>query len=92
MAMQKRWPRLEEGDRLRAVEGYGLSETSPTLTCNPADTDEYTGTIGLPVPSTYISIRDDDGKEVPLGEAGEICARGPQVMPATGTGRRRPRT
>jgi long-chain acyl-CoA synthetase len=62
------------------VEGYGLSETAPTLTCNRADNNEYTGTIGLPVPSTLISIRDDDGKEVPLGEPGEICARGPQVM------------
>ena len=59
------------------IEGYGLSETSPTLTCNRADNNEYTGTIGLPVPSTEISIRDDDGKEVPLGEPGEICARGP---------------
>ncbi|MBX9589008.1 MAG: long-chain fatty acid--CoA ligase [Hyphomonadaceae bacterium] len=62
------------------IEGYGLSETSPTLTCNRADNAEYTGTIGLPVPSTEISIRDDDGKEVALGEPGEICARGPQVM------------
>jgi long-chain acyl-CoA synthetase len=62
------------------AEGYGLSETSPTLTCNPANIEEFSGTIGLPVPSTYISIRDDDGKEVPLGEAGEICAKGPQVM------------
>ncbi len=62
------------------AEGYGLSETSPTLTCNPADTDQFSGTIGIPVPSTYISIRNDDGKEVPLGEAGEICAKGPQVM------------
>ncbi|MBN9007001.1 MAG: long-chain fatty acid--CoA ligase [Rhizobiales bacterium] len=61
-------------------EGYGLSETSPTLTCNPADTDKFSGSIGLPVPSTYISIRDDDGNEMPLGEAGEICAKGPQVM------------
>ena len=61
-------------------EGYGLSETSPTLTCNPADTDQFSGSIGIPVPSTFISIRDDDGKEVPLGEAGEICAKGPQVM------------
>jgi long-chain acyl-CoA synthetase len=61
-------------------EGYGLSETSPTLTCNPADTDQFSGSIGLPVPSTYISIRDDDGNEVPLGEPGEICAKGPQVM------------
>lgn len=62
------------------IEGYGLSETSPTLTCNRADNTEYTGTIGLPVPSTEISIRDDAGNEVPLGEPGEICARGPQVM------------
>ena len=61
-------------------EGYGLSETSPTLTCNPADIDQFNGSIGVPVPSTYISIRDDDGNEVPLGQAGEICAKGPQVM------------
>ncbi|MBR0870182.1 long-chain fatty acid--CoA ligase [Bradyrhizobium tropiciagri] len=61
-------------------EGYGLSETSPTLTCNPATITEFSGTIGLPVPSTWISIRDDDGNELPLGEAGEICAKGPQVM------------
>jgi long-chain acyl-CoA synthetase len=61
-------------------EGYGLSETSPVLTCNPADTDHYSGTIGLPVPSTFISIRDDDNNEVPLGQPGEICAKGPQVM------------
>jgi long-chain acyl-CoA synthetase len=61
-------------------EGYGLSETSPSLTCNPADTDKFSGSIGVPMPSTYISIRDDDGNEVPLGEAGEICAKGPQVM------------
>jgi long-chain acyl-CoA synthetase len=61
-------------------EGYGLSETSPTLTCNRADIDQFSGTIGLPVPSTHLSIRDDDGKELPLGEAGEICAKGPQVM------------
>jgi long-chain acyl-CoA synthetase len=62
------------------AEGYGLSETSPTLTCNTATTAEFTGSIGVPVPSTYISIRDDDGKEVPLGQPGEICAKGPQVM------------
>ncbi|MCC8965788.1 long-chain fatty acid--CoA ligase [Bradyrhizobium sp. Pear76] len=61
-------------------EGYGLSETSPTLTCNPATIEEFSGTIGLPVPSTWLSIRDDDGNELPLGEAGEICAKGPQVM------------
>jgi long-chain acyl-CoA synthetase len=62
------------------AEGYGLSETSPTLTCNPPDVEEFTGTIGLPVSSTFISIRDDDGNEVPLGTPGEICAKGPQVM------------
>ncbi len=61
-------------------EGYGLSETSPTLTCNPADADGFSGSIGIPVPSTWLSIRDDDGNELPLGEAGEICAKGPQVM------------
>jgi len=62
------------------AEGYGLSETSPTLTCNTATTAEFNGSIGIPVPSTYISIRDDDGNEVLLGEPGEICAKGPQVM------------
>ncbi len=62
------------------IEGYGLSETSPTLTCNTADSTAFSGTIGLPVPSTEISIRDDAGNELPLGQPGEICARGPQVM------------
>ena len=63
------------------IEGYGLSETAPVLTCNRGDIAEWTGTIGLPVPSTDISIRDEDGHEVPIGEQGEICARGPQIMP-----------
>ncbi|WP_246796637.1 long-chain fatty acid--CoA ligase [Burkholderia perseverans] len=62
------------------VEGYGLSETSPVVACNPVTATEYTGTIGLPLSSTEISIRDDDGNEVPLGQPGEICIRGPQVM------------
>jgi long-chain acyl-CoA synthetase len=62
------------------AEGYGLSETSPTLTCNTATSAEFNGSIGIPVPSTFISIRDDAGNEVPLGEPGEICAKGPQVM------------
>src|SRR5579871_5420367 len=62
------------------AEGYGLSETSPTLTCNTATAAEFNGSIGVPVPSTLISIRDDAGNEVPLGEPGEICAKGPQVM------------
>jgi len=62
------------------IEGYGLSETSPSATCNPTDTDAFSGTIGLPLPSTEVSIRDDDGNELPLGQPGEICLRGPQVM------------
>jgi long-chain acyl-CoA synthetase len=62
------------------VEGYGLSETSPVATSNRLDMAEFTGTIGLPVPSTEIVIRDDEEKDVPTGTAGEICIRGPQVM------------
>ena len=62
------------------VEGYGLSETSPVATSNRLDKREFTGTIGLPIPSTDIAIRDDDGVDVPAGTAGEICIRGPQVM------------
>jgi long-chain acyl-CoA synthetase len=61
-------------------EGYGLSETAPTVTITPPNLEEFSGTIGLPVPSTYISIRDDGGKELPIGEVGEICCKGPQVM------------
>ena len=72
-------------DRWRAVTGrslaqaYGLTETSPAVTINPLDVKEFTGSIGLPVPSTDISIRDDEGRELPIGERGEICVRGPQV-------------
>ena len=62
------------------VEGYGLSETSPVATSNRLDLHEFTGTIGLPIPSTDIAIRDDNGADVPIGTAGEICIRGPQVM------------
>ena len=61
-------------------EGYGLSETSPVATANRFDADEFSGTIGMPIPSTDITIRDDEGKDLPLGEVGEICIRGPQVM------------
>ncbi len=61
-------------------EGYGLSETSPSATCNPVTAKEFTGTIGLPLPNTYIAILDDDGNELPLGQAGEIAIKGPQVM------------
>lgn len=62
------------------VEGYGLSETSPVLCCNPLDGNHKQGTIGIPMPSTEIVIFDEQGNQLPLGEAGEICARGPQVM------------
>ena len=61
-------------------EGYGLSETSPSATCNPVDNTAYTGTIGLPMPNTELILLDDDGLEVQQGSAGEIAIRGPQVM------------
>ena len=61
-------------------EGYGLSETSPSASCNPTTSTAYTGTIGLPLPSTYMKLVDDDGNEVPLGQPGEIAIKGPQVM------------
>ncbi|MGF6725852.1 long-chain acyl-CoA synthetase [Paraburkholderia sp. GAS41] len=76
-AVAKRW---YERTRSPIVEGYGMSETSPCVTCNPVTVTSYSGTIGLPLPSTEISIRDDDNHEVPLGQPGEICIRGPQVM------------
>lgn len=62
------------------VEGYGLSETSAGVTCNPTDSEAYTGTIGLPLPNVWIEILDDDGNEVPVGQPGEIAIKGPQVM------------
>jgi long-chain acyl-CoA synthetase len=62
------------------VEGYGLSETSPSATCNPVDSTAYSGNIGLPMPGTELALLDDDGNEVPMGAPGEIAIRGPQVM------------
>jgi long-chain acyl-CoA synthetase len=62
------------------VEGYGLSETSPSVTCNPVDSSEYTGSIGLPLPDTEVALLDDAGHEAGPGLAGEIAVRGPQVM------------
>ena len=61
-------------------EGYGLSETSPSVSCNPPTHTEFTGTIGVPLPSTYMKLIDDDGNEVPVGQPGEIAIKGPQVM------------
>ena len=62
------------------VEGYGLSETSPSATCNPVDSAAFSGNIGLPMPNTELQLLDDDGAEVPMGTPGEIAIRGPQVM------------
>ncbi|MBR8357572.1 AMP-binding protein [Burkholderia vietnamiensis] len=61
-------------------EGYGLSETSPVVTFNPQSVDRFTGTTGLPLPSTDVKLLDDENREVAIGGAGEICVRGPQVM------------
>ncbi|MEW5862058.1 MAG: long-chain-fatty-acid--CoA ligase [Pseudomonadota bacterium] len=81
MAVQKavaeRWKQVT-GRTL--LEGYGLTETSPCATMNPLDLAEYNGSIGLPLPSTEITLRDDNDRDVPLGQPGEICIRGPQVM------------
>lgn len=81
MAVQKgvaeRWKALTG---CPVTEGYGLSETSPVATANKFTSGDFTGTIGLPLPSTEIAIRDDDDNNLPLGEVGEICIRGPQVM------------
>ena len=61
-------------------EGYGLSETSPSASCNPVTATEYSGTIGVPIPGTYMKLIDDEGAEVPIGQTGEIAIKGPQVM------------
>jgi long-chain acyl-CoA synthetase len=61
-------------------EGYGLSETSPSVTCNPTTSVAYTGTIGVPLPSTDVKLLDDNGNEVPVGQSGELAVKGPQVM------------
>ncbi|UVW28533.1 long-chain-fatty-acid--CoA ligase [Massilia sp. H6] len=81
MAVQKivndKWKQLTGSS---IIEGYGLSETSPVATANRTDVKEFSGTIGLPIPSTDIAILDDDGNPVPNGQIGEIAIRGPQVM------------
>ena len=81
MAVQKavaeRWKQVTG---VPLIEAYGLTETSPAATINPLDLPEYNGAIGLPIPSTDLVLRDDAGHDVPLGQAGEICIKGPQVM------------
>jgi long-chain acyl-CoA synthetase len=81
MALQRfvaeKW---QEVTGVTIAEGYGLTETSPVLCVNPMDGNVRVGSIGMPVPSTDILMLDDDGKEVPFGEKGELCAKGPQVM------------
>jgi long-chain acyl-CoA synthetase len=76
-AVAERWKQITG---VTLIEAYGLTETSPAATMNPVDLSEYNGSIGLPISSTIVSIRNDDGKEVKLGEAGELCIFGPQVM------------
>lgn len=76
-AVAQEWKRIT-GRPL--VEGYGLTETSPVLSCNPLDGSERLGTIGLPFPSTELKLVDENNQVVPVGGVGEICARGPQVM------------
>ena len=81
MAVQKavadRW---KEVTGTVLLEGYGLTETSPVATMNPFDLTDYSGSIGVPIPSTDIEIRDDQGNTLPIGGTGEICIKGPQVM------------
>lgn len=76
-AVAERWARVTGRPLL---EAYGLTETSPAVTVNPLDLAQFNGSIGLPLPSTELSIRDDAGREVARGQIGEICVRGPQVM------------
>jgi long-chain acyl-CoA synthetase len=76
-AVAERWKSVTG---VHILEGYGLTEASPVVCANPVDIDGYTGSIGLPIPSTEISLRDDQEKEVALGESGELCVKGPQVM------------
>jgi long-chain acyl-CoA synthetase len=81
MAVQRvvaeRW---KQATGMPIIESYGLTETSPGVIANPLNSPDWTGAIGMPFPSTLASILDDDGNELPIGEIGEICVRGPQVM------------
>jgi long-chain acyl-CoA synthetase len=76
-AVAERWKQVT-GKPL--IEGYGLTETSPIVSTNPLTLEDYNGSIGLPAPSTDIAIRDAEGRDLPVGEPGELCIKGPQVM------------
>ena len=76
-AVARKWKQLTG---VAILEGYGLSETSPVVTLNSPGLDEFSGTIGYPVPSTDVVIRNDEGADQPVGMSGELCVRGPQVM------------
>jgi len=76
-AVAERWKKVTG---VPLIEAYGLTESSPGATMNPLDLPDYNGSIGLPIPSTDIVLRDDEGRDVSLGERGELCIRGPQVM------------
>jgi long-chain acyl-CoA synthetase len=71
---------MESGHRRSDHRGYGLTETSPVVCINPLDIEDYTGMIGVPIPSTVVTIRDDSGNNLPIGQMGEICVSGRQVM------------
>ncbi|ROO27747.1 long-chain fatty acid--CoA ligase [Salinisphaera orenii MK-B5] len=77
-AVAEKWKRITG---VPLIEAYGLTEASPGVCINPLDMTDYNGSIGLPLPGTDVSIRDDEGHELPAGEPGELCVRGPQVMP-----------
>jgi len=76
-AVAERWKKVTG---VTLVEAYGLTETSPAACMNPMDLEDYNGAIGLPIPSTDACVKDDGGKQLPVGEIGELCIRGPQVM------------
>jgi long-chain acyl-CoA synthetase len=76
-AVAKKWRKVTGRP---VIEAYGLTEASPAVASNPLDIEEFTGSIGLPIPSTEIAIRDEAGGDLPAGEVGELCVRGPQVM------------
>ncbi|MFC7300176.1 long-chain fatty acid--CoA ligase [Cognatiluteimonas weifangensis] len=76
-AVAERW---KQATGCTLVEAYGLTETSPAACINPMDLAEYNGAIGLPVPSTDACVKDEDGRQLPVGEVGELCIKGPQVM------------